>query len=666
MGENIFKVTTELTPSPDQNKAVGEIVKRFNHNEKHVVLHGATGTGKTATTALVIEKVGIPTVILTPNKVLAAQFAAELRDLLPDNSVSFFVSHFAYYRPEAYIPSSDTYIEKDSSIDDEIERLRHQATLEILTRKDAVVVASVSAIYGLGRPDEYRKKLLTLRTGQSIDRDIIIKILVSMEYRRNDTAIERGRFRVRGDVIDVMPSSGDNIYKINMFGDEIETLSIHDQVTNRKIENITMINIPPASHHVFDSSSKNTVINEIKDELEKRLKELKNEGKILEAERLKIRTLADMESLETTGFCSGIENYSMHFDRRKPGQPPSTLLDYFDGEFLTVIDESHITVPQISAMYEGDRSRKQVLVDHGFRLPTALDNRPLKDVEFWGKLNKVLYLSATPGRWERNITNNGFVEQIIRPTHLLDPEIIVLPSDNRIDDLLNRVRKVISRNERALVTTITKNQSEQLAAYLQEQGLKTKYLHHDVSTVERITTLRDLRKGKIEVIVGVNLLREGLDLPEVALIAILDADTEGFLRSSTSLIQTIGRAARNPNGLVVMYADRITPAMEEAINETSRRRDIQHKYNTEYGYKPKALSKQIVDVLLESDNVTDKNKHSTRDEILLYLTNQLTAAENEMHKCAKELNFEEAAYWREECASIKRELIELKEIDKIT
>ncbi|MFM7088819.1 MAG: excinuclease ABC subunit UvrB [Candidatus Paceibacterota bacterium] len=664
MSESVFKVTEKIKPSPDQKNAINEICHRIKNGEKHVVLHGATGTGKTATTAWVIEKIGKPTLILTPNKVLAAQFAAELRELLPENSVSFFVSHFAYYRPEAYVPSSDTYIEKDSAIDDEIERLRHQATLNILTRKDVVIVASVSAIYGLGRPDEYRNKLITLVRGQTIDRDDLIKLLVGMEYRRNDVALERGRFRVRGDVVDIMPSSGENIYKISFYGDEVETLSVHDQIHNKKIENIDIVHIPPASHHVFDITSRAEVLTDINEELNQRLTDLRNNGKILEAERLKTRTLADIESLENTGFCSGIENYSMHFDRRKPGEPPSTLVDYFQGDFLTVIDESHITVPQISAMYEGDRSRKQVLVDHGFRLPTALDNRPLRQNEFWGKISSALYLTATPSRWEKEKSVNGFVEQIIRPTHLLDPEVIVLPSENRVLDLLDKVKVVLARNERVLVTTITKTQAEQLSAYLLEQNIKAKYLHHDVSTVERITTLRDLRRGKVEVVVGVNLLREGLDLPEVALVAIFDADTEGFLRSSTSLIQTIGRAARNPNGLVIMYADKVTPAMEEALNETSRRRSVQEQYNKKHGYQPKALNKQIKDVLLEEEP-TERTGFNSIEEMREYLEKTLQSYQENMNASAKILNFEEAAYWREECALIRKELIELEEASKL-
>jgi excinuclease ABC subunit B len=657
--QSAFVVKAPYAPSGDQPAALDAIEQRFGAGERHVVLHGATGTGKSATTAWTIERLNRPTLVLAPNKVLAAQLASELRELLPDAAVCYFVSHFAYYRPEAYIASSDTYVEKESAVDDEIERLRHEATLALLTRHDVVVVASVSAIYGLGRPEEYRRRLCQLATGDTLDRDDLIRSLVDMGYQRNDVALERGRIRVRGDIVDVVAASGEHAYRVEFFGDTVEQLSVIDPLHAAVISSPGRLVIPPASHHVFDPALKQAVVDDIRAELAGRLTALEAAGKLLEAQRLRQRAEADLESIEHLGFCPGIENYSRHFDRRSAGEPPATLLDFFPDDYLTVIDESHVTVPQIAAMYEGDQSRKRTLVEHGFRLPSALDNRPLQAAEFWGKVGPVLYLSATPGPWEHAHAESTFVEQLIRPTGLVDPEVIVLPNAGRLEELLGRLRTVIAGNERALITTITKRQSEQLATWLLEQGIRAKYLHHDVSTVDRITTLRELRKGVIDVVVGVNLLREGLDLPEVALVAVLDADTEGFLRSTTSLIQTIGRAARNPNGKVVLYADRITPAMESAVAETSRRRALQVAHNLENGIVPTALAKQIRDVLTEVETSAATLEFDTVEELLAELRRQSGVVEAAMHDAAGQLRFEEAAALRDELGRLRSEIAEL-------
>lgn len=657
-----FIVKAPYFPSGDQPAAISAIAEKFAAGEHHVVLHGATGTGKSATTAWVIERLQRPTLVLAPNKVLAAQLAAELRELLPDAAVCYFVSHFAYYRPEAYLPSSDTYVEKESAIDDEIERLRHEATLALLTRRDVVVVASVSAIYGLGRPDEYRKRISKVSIGDELDRDTLIRSLVGVEYTRNDVALERGRIRVRGDIVDIVPASGNLAYRVEFFGDTVESLAVIDPLSGATLATPDVVFIPPASHHVFDPELKEIVLSEIRAELTSRLQQLENQGKLLEAARLRQRATSDIEALDTLGFCSGIENYSRHFDRRSAGQPPSTLLDFFPSDFVTVIDESHVTVSQIAAMYEGDQARKRTLVDHGFRLPSALDNRPLQGNEFWEKVNDVLYLSATPGKWERDHAESDFVQQVIRPTGLVDPEVTVLPNTGRLEDLLTKLRDTIANNERALVTTITKNQAEQLATWFLEQNIQAKFLHHDVSTVERIEILRDLRHGKTDVVVGVNLLREGLDLPEVSLVAVLDADTEGFLRSATSLIQTIGRAARNPNGKVILYADRITPAMELAVHETSRRRSIQVEYNKINNITPTALNKQIRDVLHTVENVIEQRSFTTVTELRADLIRQQEELHSAMSVAASELRFEEAAAWRDEIGRIRREIAELSEV----
>jgi len=667
MTDNLFKVIASYSPSGDQPDAILNIAARLANGEKHVVLHGATGTGKSATTAWSIEKANRPTLVLAPNKVLAAQLASELRELLPNNKVCYFVSHFAYYRPEAYIPSTDTYVEKDSAIDDEIERLRHEATFSLLTRSDVVVVASVSAIYGLGRPDEYRKRLTQVNVGDKLDRDTLIRQLVEMEYKRNDVALERGRIRVRGDVLDVVPSSGEHAYRVEFFGDEVESIAVIDPTTGEMIVNPEKVEIPPASHHVFDPKLLVEVLTDIRNEFTEQHALLERQGKIVEAQRLKQRTEADLESLETMGFCRGIENYSRHFDRRGLGAPPSTLIDFFPDGFLTVVDESHVTVPQISAMFEGDQSRKRVLVEHGFRLPSALDNRPLRASEFWDKVGPVLYLSATPGSWEAEHAENGYVEQVIRPTGLVDPKVTVISSTGRLEDLLARAIERRERNERTLVTTLTKRQAEQLSDWFTEQGFKVKYLHHEVDTVERIKTLRELRLGTIDMVVGVNLLREGLDLPEVSLVAVIDADTQGFLRSATSLIQTIGRAARNPNGEVILYADTITPAMSIAIKETDRRRAIQEEFNIVNKITPTALVKPVRDVMDHTRNKTTEIRAteipdviSDPMELVAFLKDEIEKANNAMKSCSAELQFEQAAGWRDEVGRLRRSLAELK------
>jgi excinuclease ABC subunit B len=653
-----FTVRAPFAPSGDQPEAIEEVVRRFAAGSTAVTLAGATGTGKSATTAWVIERLGLPTLVLAPNKVLAAQLAAELRELLPDAYVGFFVSHFAYYRPEAYIPSSDTYIEKDSAVDKEIERLRHEATVALLTRKDVVIVASISAIYGLGRPEEYRRRLRRVAVGETLDRDELLRALVAMEYQRNDQVLERGRVRVRGDVLDVIPASGEDAYRIEFFGDEVERISVLDPLSATVKSRPAEVWIPACSHHVFDPDLKAAVIADIRAELEERLAELTASNRLLEVQRLRERTEADIEALETTGFCRGIENYSMHFDRRSPGERPSCLLDYFPEEFLLVVDESHVTVPQIGAMFEGDQSRKRSLVEFGFRLPSALDNRPLAAKEFWPLVKKVLLLSATPGPWEREVCPEGFVSQVIRPTGLVDPKVTVCPQEGRLEDLLLRIKDHASRGNRTLVTTLTKRQAEQLTEFLLAQSLRVRFLHSDVETSERIEVLRGLRLGTTEVVVGVNLLREGLDLPEVGLVAVLDADSEGFLRSTTSLIQTIGRAARNPEGEVVLYADRVSPAMQAAVDETDRRRAIQQAHNDRHGITPERLKKAIRDVL--SDLHAGESVHDQD----LSLEEQIAMARKAMKDAAARLDFEQAAFWRDEAGVLERMRAEVEEASR--
>ncbi|GLX20001.1 MULTISPECIES: excinuclease ABC subunit UvrB [Streptomyces] len=591
-----FEVVSPYQPSGDQPAAIAELEKRIRAGEKDVVLLGATGTGKSATTAWMIEKLQRPTLVMAPNKTLAAQLANEFRELLPNNAVEYFVSYYDYYQPEAYVPQSDTYIEKDSSINEEVERLRHSATNSLLTRRDVIVVASVSCIYGLGTPQEYVDRMVPLKVGEEIDRDQLLRRFVDIQYTRNDLAFTRGTFRVRGDTIEIFPVYEELAVRIEMFGDEIEALSTLHPLTGEVISEDRELYVFPASHYVAGPERMEKAITGIEAELAERLAELEKQGKMLEAQRLRMRTTYDLEMMRQIGSCSGIENYSLHMDDRERGSAPNTLIDYFPEDFLLVIDESHVTVPQIGAMYEGDASRKRTLVDHGFRLPSALDNRPLKWEEFLERVGQTVYLSATPGKYELS-RGDGFVEQIIRPTGLVDPEVVVKPTEGQIDDLVHEIRGRVEKDERVLVTTLTKKMAEDLTDYFLELGIQVRYLHSDVDTLRRIELLRELRAGEYDVLVGINLLREGLDLPEVSLVAILDADKEGFLRSGTSLIQTIGRAARNVSGQVHMYADKMTPAMEKAIEETNRRREKQIAYNTANGIDPQPLRKKINDIV---------------------------------------------------------------------
>jgi len=678
-----FEVISPYTPGGDQPAAIDELERRLRAGEKDIVLLGATGTGKSATTAWLVERVQRPTLILEPNKTLAAQMAAEFRELLPNNAVEYFVSYYDYYQPEAYVPQTDTFIEKDSSINDEVERLRHSATNSLLTRRDVVVVSSVSCIYGLGTPQEYVDRMTPLTVGQVIDRDELLRRFVAMQYTRNDVDFTRGTFRVRGDTVEIIPMYEELAIRVEFFGDEIESLATLHPVSGEVIDSADEVFVFPASHYVAGPERMARAIEGIEAELADRLAVLERDGRLLEAQRLRMRTTYDLEMLGQIGMCSGIENYSLHIDGRSPGTPPNTLLDYFPEDFLLVIDESHVTVPQIGAMHEGDASRKRTLVDHGFRLPSALDNRPLTFAEFEDRIGQTVYLSATPGPYETR-RSDGVVEQIIRPTGLVDPEVVVKPTEGQIDDLLEQVRTRVERGERVLVTTLTKRMAEDLTTYLAERGVRVEYLHSDVDTLRRVELLRRLRLGEFDVLVGINLLREGLDLPEVSLVAILDADKEGFLRSATSLIQTIGRAARNVSGQVHMYADAITPAMAEAIGETERRRAKQIAYNAEHGIDPQPLRKRIADVtdmlaredvdtaeLLaggyrghEERAVVSRRKRAAEATVreklagaaqgdLADLITELTA---QMHAAAEDLHFELAARLRDEIRDLKKEL----------
>jgi excinuclease ABC subunit B len=652
----------------DQPQAVEGIVTAFERGDRFTTLLGATGTGKTATMGAVIERLGRPTLVMAPNKTLAAQLAAEFREMFPDNAVEFFVSYYDYYQPEAYVPSTDTYIEKDSSINDEIDRLRHAATAAVLTRRDAIVVASVSAIYGLGTPEMYEQNMLYLHQGSEIARDHIVRRLVDLQYQRNDVNLTRGKFRVRGDTLEVHPAYEESVLRVEMFGDEIEKLTYIDPVTGEVIGTPDGLRIYPASHYTTNDDTLQRAMRQIEDELGERLKELESQNKLLEAQRLRMRTNYDLEMMREIGSCSGIENYSRHLDGRKPGEAPYTLLDYFPDDFLIFMDESHQSVPQVHGMYEGDRSRKETLVDHGFRLPSALDNRPLTFDEFMKRVNQMLFVSATPSPYEIK-RSKEVVQQIVRPTGLVDPEIIVRPTRGQIDDLIGDIRARVEKEQRILVTTLTKKMAEDLTDYLLEMGLRVRYLHSEVDTVQRIEIIRDLRLGEFDVLVGINLLREGLDLPEVTLVAILDADKEGFLRSATSLIQIIGRTARNVEGQVVMYADNITDSMRDAIDETNRRRTIQQAYNVEHNIEPTTIMKNVNDFILQTrgDQASTPNKKSRRGKKrtdivempLDELKRLVMALEEEMREAARDLRFEYAARLRDEVNDLKRELREV-------
>lgn len=676
-----FQVISDYVPAGDQPQAIEEIVSRINAGEKDVVLLGATGTGKSATTAWLIERLQRPTLVLAPNKTLAAQLANEFKELLPNNAVEYFVSYYDYYQPEAYVPQTDTFIEKDSSVNDEVERLRHSATNSLLTRRDVIVVATVSCIYGLGTPQEYIDRMIRLKVGDEIERNQLLRKFVDVQYSRNDMAFERGTFRVRGDTIEIIPMYEELAIRIEMFGDEIEKIMTLHPLTGEIIRDETEIYIFPATHYAAGPETMKRAMGEIEDELQIQLNLFEKQGKLLEAQRLRMRTTFDLEMMQQLGFCSGIENYSRHLDGRDPGTAPNCLLDYFPEDFLVVIDESHVTVPQIGAMYEGDASRKRTLVEHGFRLPSALDNRPLRWPEFLERVGQTVYLSATPGKYEMEKVGGDVVEQVIRPTGLVDPAIIIKPIKGQIDDLLNEINIRAAKNERVLVTTLTKKMSEDLTDYLQERGVRVRYLHSEVDTLRRVELLRELRSGEYDVLIGINLLREGLDLPEVSLVAILDADKEGFLRSATSLIQTIGRAARNVSGEVHMYADNITKSMAQAIDETNRRRAKQVAYNLERGVDPQPLRKKIADItdtiaresddtdeLLAARKSSGKGKGSTsvldigfnartvislpRQE-LIALIGSLT---EQMRSAAGDLQFELAARLRDEIRELKKEL----------
>ncbi|MCC3283476.1 MULTISPECIES: excinuclease ABC subunit UvrB [Arthrobacter] len=678
-----FEVISDYSPAGDQPTAIKELAERIQAGEKDVVLMGATGTGKSATAAWLVEQVQRPTLVLVQNKTLAAQLANEFRELLPNNAVEYFVSYYDYYQPEAYVPQTDTFIEKDSSINEEVERLRHSATNALLTRRDVIVVATVSCIYGLGTPEEYIKGMVTLRRGMQMNRDDLLRRFVSMQYVRNDMDFHRGTFRVRGDTVEIIPMYEEQALRIEFFGDEIESIQTLHPLTGDLIQDEEEMYVFPASHYVAGPERMNRAITGIENELRERLSELESQNKLLEAQRLRMRTTYDLEMMQQMGFCNGIENYSRWIDGRGPGTAPHCLLDYFPDDFLLVVDESHVTIPQIGAMYEGDMSRKRTLVEHGFRLPSAMDNRPLKWDEFLERIGQTVYMSATPGKYELG-KSDGVVEQIIRPTGLVDPEVVVKPSKGQIDDLLAEIRTRTEKDERVLVTTLTKRMAEDLTGYLLENGVKVEYLHSDVDTLRRVELLRELRLGTFDVLVGINLLREGLDLPEVSLVSILDADKEGFLRSSTSLIQTIGRAARNVSGQVHMYADRITDSMAHAIDETNRRRAIQVAYNKERGVDPQPLRKKIADItdslaredadtkaLLAETAKTGKAgkggkgaKGIRKDGLAAApaedLAGLIASMTEQMHAAAAELQFELAARLRDEVGDLKKELRQMQ------
>lgn len=670
MSERKFVVESPFKPAGDQPEAIAKLADGVNRGDRFQTLLGITGSGKSATIAWTIEKVQRPTLILAPNKSLAAQLAQEMREFFPNNRVEYFVSYYDYYQPEAYIASSDTFIEKDSSINDEIDRLRHSATAALLTRRDTIVVASVSCIYGMGDPGEYRGNLLELHTGVDYDQRSILARLVELQYDRNDMTLGRGNFRVRGDTIEVHPAYEETITRLEMFGDTVERISVVDPVTGETLRDLSEIVIFPATHYVAGEERMRVAMLGIEQELAQQLKKFESENKLLEAQRIRMRTMFDLEMMKEVGYCNGIENYSMHIDGRQPGEPPFTLLDYFPKDYLLVIDESHVAVPQLHGQFAGDRSRKQTLVEHGFRLPSAMDNRPLRFEETIERLNQCIFLSATPAKFEIELSEQ-VVEQIVRPTGLIDPEVIVKPTKGQIDDLIEMIKLKTAQGDRTLVTTLTKKMSEDLSEYLIEQGLRVRYLHSNIDTIERIEILRALRLGEFDVLVGINLLREGLDLPEVSLVAILDADKQGFLRSQTSLIQMIGRAARNVDGQVIMYADNRTAAMEYAISETARRRELQIAYNLKHGIDPKTVRKAIGDILsvLRPSNTAPlpgkgRRKDHERDKVVRELralpeselARLIMTLEEEMNLAAEELRFEYAARLRDEIKELKREL----------
>ena len=670
--ERKFKVHAPFQPAGDQPKAIEELTDGLNGGERFQTLLGITGSGKSATVAWTIEEVQRPTLVIAPNKALAAQLANEFRSFFPDNKVEYFVSYYDYYQPEAYVPSSDTFIEKDSSVNDEIDRLRHSATSALLTRRDTIVVASVSCIYGLGSPAQYEGQLLVLRIENEINQREALSRLIDMQYERNDMALSRGKFRVKGDTIEIHPAYEETIFKVSLFGDEIERITEVDPITGNHIKDLDELIIFPATHYMADSAVMNRAIKGIEIELQKSLNVFEKENKLLESQRLRMRTEYDLEMMSELGFCSGIENYSAHIDGRSSGERPFTLLDYFPDDFLVVLDESHVAIPQLHGQHEGDRSRKLTLIEHGFRLPSAADNRPLRFDEFINRVGQVVLVSATPGNWEKE-NSTRIVEQIVRPTGLIDPEVVVRPTEGQIDDLIEMISTRVDTEQRVLVTTLTKKMAEDLTEYLLEQGVRVRYLHSDIDTIERIEILRDLRLGEFDVLVGINLLREGLDLPEVSLVAILDADKEGFLRSETSLIQTIGRAARNVDGQVVMYADKVTGSMKRALDETKRRRKLQTKYNEENGIDPQTIRKAVSDILemVRPGAASSKPKNKKRNAVKLAeelsdmpredLKRLVHTLQEEMSEAAEELQFEYAARLRDEIKELKREIRDMPE-----
>ena len=664
---NKFEVISDFKPQGDQPKAIRKLKNGIKKGYDFQTLMGITGSGKSATIAWLIEELQLPSLVLAPNKALAAQLANEFKQFFPNNRVEYFVSYYDYYQPEAYVPRSDTFIEKDANINEEIDRLRHSATSALLMRKDVIVVSSVSCIYGLGSPEEYKNKIIPIIKGKENDVDNLLAKLVKQQYIRNDLVVTRGSFRLKGDTLDIYPVYEETIYRIEFFGDEIENISRINPVTGEIIEKLNEIAILPATHYVSSEETVQKALIQIEKDLNKQIEKFENNNKLLEAQRIKQRTMFDLEMLRELGVCSGIENYSRYFDGRKPGEAPNTLIDFFPKDFLMVVDESHIAIPQIRGQYEGDKSRKTTLVDYGFRLPAALDNRPLKFKEWEDKVSKTILVSATPGKWE-NENSNEFVEQIIRPTGLLDPEVIVKATKNQIEDLVQEIESVVEKGNRVLVTTLTKKMSESLSDYLLKMGVKTRYLHSDIDTLERIEILRDLRKGEFDVLVGINLLREGLDLPEVQLVAIMDADKEGFLRSETSLIQTIGRAARNKDGYVIMYADKMTDSISKSVIETKRRREIQLAHNKKYKIKPETIKKGISDILeiveksrSPKENISYKTDSNLKNASRKDLTNISKEIEKEMHLAADLLEFEVAARLRDELKEIKKEMMELPE-----